>query len=281
MRSALWLAALFAVAVALALFAGDNQGTVTVFWPPHRVDLSVNLVLLLLGLLFVLVHLSLRAVAAMAELPRQAPLAQSAARARHPRLAAGRHDAVRRWLETLVAYRARPRAQRRASRLWPKAANRPRTRRRCAHRPICWRPKARMPCRTKGRRDAHLARALGSAGVLVQRQPNCAKACCCGRRAGPARPRSAGRAGAAGRTADRRAPPHRGAAHQAEGGAPVGPQRGRHGHRAPAGQASSLFARSRAQPGARAGGGTDPWRPRSGAARTGLDLARPHRARHA
>ena len=37
---------LFAGAVALALFTGDNDGTVTVFWPPHRVDLSVNLVLL-------------------------------------------------------------------------------------------------------------------------------------------------------------------------------------------------------------------------------------------
>ena len=48
MKAALWLLALFGVAVAIALFAGNNQGTVTVFWPPYRVDLSLNLVLLLL-----------------------------------------------------------------------------------------------------------------------------------------------------------------------------------------------------------------------------------------
>ena len=72
MRAALWLVGLFAAAVALALFAGDNDGTVTVFWPPHRVDLSVNLVLLLLVGLFVLLHLALRALTAVLELPRQA-----------------------------------------------------------------------------------------------------------------------------------------------------------------------------------------------------------------
>ena len=46
MRAALWLLALFGIAVAIALFAGNNQGTVTLFWPPWRVDLSLNLVLL-------------------------------------------------------------------------------------------------------------------------------------------------------------------------------------------------------------------------------------------
>lgn len=72
MRAALWLIGLFAMAVALALFAGENQGTVTVFWPPHRIDVSVNLALLLLVGLFVLLHLALRALAAVLELPRQA-----------------------------------------------------------------------------------------------------------------------------------------------------------------------------------------------------------------
>ena len=48
MRAALWLLALFGVAVAAALFAGNNQGTVTLYWPPYRVDLSLNLVVLLL-----------------------------------------------------------------------------------------------------------------------------------------------------------------------------------------------------------------------------------------
>ncbi|QTD43885.1 heme biosynthesis protein HemY [Ottowia testudinis] len=72
MRAALWLMGLFAAAVALALFAGDNDGTVTIFWPPHRVDVSINLALLLLAGLFVLLHLALRALAVVFELPRQA-----------------------------------------------------------------------------------------------------------------------------------------------------------------------------------------------------------------
>jgi HemY protein len=72
MRAALWLLALFGVAVAIALFAGNNQGTVTVFWPPHRVDLSLNLVLLLLFLAFVFLHAALGALAALFDLPRQA-----------------------------------------------------------------------------------------------------------------------------------------------------------------------------------------------------------------
>ncbi|MFV0679996.1 heme biosynthesis HemY N-terminal domain-containing protein [Ottowia sp.] len=85
MRAALWLAGLFAIAVALALFAGDNQGTVTVFWPPRRVDISVNLALLLLLLAFGGLYVALRAMGALLELPRQARLwrAQQRERATH------------------------------------------------------------------------------------------------------------------------------------------------------------------------------------------------------
>lgn len=72
MRAALWLLGLFGVAVAIALFAGNNQGTITVFWPPYRVDLSLNLVLLLLVALFVTIHLALRALGALLSLPREA-----------------------------------------------------------------------------------------------------------------------------------------------------------------------------------------------------------------
>lgn len=72
MRAALWLVALFGVAVAVALFAGNNQAVVTLFWPPHRVDISFNLlVLLVLGLL-ALLHLALKALGAIASLPAQA-----------------------------------------------------------------------------------------------------------------------------------------------------------------------------------------------------------------
>lgn len=72
MRAALWLLALFGTAAAVALFAGNNPGTLTVFWPPTRVDLSLNLALLGLALLFVLLYLALRALSALFSLPRQA-----------------------------------------------------------------------------------------------------------------------------------------------------------------------------------------------------------------
>jgi len=72
MRAALWLLALFGVAVATALFAGNNQGTVTLYWPPYRIDLSLNLVVLLLVGGFVTVYAALRALAALLELPHQA-----------------------------------------------------------------------------------------------------------------------------------------------------------------------------------------------------------------
>lgn len=64
--------ALFAVAVASALFAGDNQGTVTLFFPPHRVDLSLNLFLLLLAGSFLILHLAMRALSALTNIPHQA-----------------------------------------------------------------------------------------------------------------------------------------------------------------------------------------------------------------
>jgi HemY protein len=72
MRAVLWFLILFAVAVALAMFAGANASSVTLFYAPYRVDLSLNLVLVLLLAAFVLLHLALRALAALFELPRQA-----------------------------------------------------------------------------------------------------------------------------------------------------------------------------------------------------------------
>ena len=72
MRVTLWFLGLFGVAVASALFASSNAGTITVFWPPHRVDLSLNLVFLLLAGLFGLMHVALKALSALFSLPGQA-----------------------------------------------------------------------------------------------------------------------------------------------------------------------------------------------------------------
>ena len=69
MRVSIWLLGLFAAAVAAALFAGSNPGSVTVFWPPYRIDLSLNLVLVLLLGGFLLLHLS-----ALFSIPREARL---------------------------------------------------------------------------------------------------------------------------------------------------------------------------------------------------------------
>lgn len=72
MRATVWLLILFGVAAAAALFAGNNQGSVTLFWPPYRVDLSLNLVLLLLVGAFLVVHTAIGALNALLDLPRQA-----------------------------------------------------------------------------------------------------------------------------------------------------------------------------------------------------------------
>jgi HemY protein len=72
MRAAIWLMGLFAVAVACALFAASDPGTVTLYWPPYRVDLSLNLVLLTLLLFFVVLHLALRTASAMFSIPQKA-----------------------------------------------------------------------------------------------------------------------------------------------------------------------------------------------------------------
>ena len=72
MRTVLWFLTLFAVAAAVALFAGNNQGTVTLFWPPYRIDLSLNLVLLGLLGAFLVLYAALRAVSLLLALPDEA-----------------------------------------------------------------------------------------------------------------------------------------------------------------------------------------------------------------
>ena len=85
MRAAFWLLALFVIAVATALFAGNNQAVVSIFWPPHRLDVSFNLAIFLLAGLFALLYLALRALSAVATLPTEARAwrAQQKERAMH------------------------------------------------------------------------------------------------------------------------------------------------------------------------------------------------------
>lgn len=72
MRAALWLISLFALAAAGAWMAGHNQGTVTLFLAPLRVDMSLNLAVLVIVLMVFLVVVAQKALAALLSLPRQA-----------------------------------------------------------------------------------------------------------------------------------------------------------------------------------------------------------------
>ena len=72
MKTAIGLVALLAVAVGSALLVGGNQASVTFFWSPYRMDVSLNLFLLALALLFVILHLAWRGVGGLFELPREA-----------------------------------------------------------------------------------------------------------------------------------------------------------------------------------------------------------------
>jgi HemY protein len=59
MRWLLWTLLLFGLAVGIALIARFSNGNISIFWPPYRVDLSVNLALALVLGSFVLLHLTL------------------------------------------------------------------------------------------------------------------------------------------------------------------------------------------------------------------------------
>ncbi|MEN3363798.1 MAG: HemY protein [Burkholderiales bacterium] len=71
MRIFLSLIILFAAAIGLAVGARFNPGNVVLFYPPYRVDLSLNLFLLLLVLLFALAYGTLRAIRSAQQMPRR------------------------------------------------------------------------------------------------------------------------------------------------------------------------------------------------------------------
>jgi HemY protein len=70
-RTLLWVVAIAALAVGLTLAASHNTGYVLLALPPYRVELSLNLLLVLLALGFAVGYALVRAVSAMLRLPRQ------------------------------------------------------------------------------------------------------------------------------------------------------------------------------------------------------------------
>lgn len=69
MRAALWVLALFALAVAVTLVARVDQGYVIIVYPPWRVEMSFMLALSLMLALFVFVHLGLAVLRLTLRLP--------------------------------------------------------------------------------------------------------------------------------------------------------------------------------------------------------------------
>jgi HemY protein len=71
MRLLLWLVALMAGAIGIAVTARFNPGNVVFFYPPHRIDMSLNLFVVVAALLFLVLYGLLRAVRATVTMPRR------------------------------------------------------------------------------------------------------------------------------------------------------------------------------------------------------------------
>jgi HemY protein len=71
MRLLLWLVALMAAAIGIAVTARFNPGNVVLFYPPHRIDMSLNLFVVLLALLFLMLYGVARAVNATLRMPQR------------------------------------------------------------------------------------------------------------------------------------------------------------------------------------------------------------------
>ena len=69
MRLLLWLVALMATAIGIAVTARFNPGNVVLFYPPHRIDLSLNFFIVLEVLLLMLVYALVRTFYATVSMP--------------------------------------------------------------------------------------------------------------------------------------------------------------------------------------------------------------------
>ncbi len=71
MRFFLWILTLFATAIGVAVLARFNPGNVVLFYPPYRIDVSLNFFLLALAAAFLLLLTIVNAVRATMALPRR------------------------------------------------------------------------------------------------------------------------------------------------------------------------------------------------------------------
>ncbi len=82
MRFFLWLLFIFAAAVGLAVVARFNPGNVVFFYPPYRIDLSLNFFLVLTALLFGLTYFILHAINVTLKMPQRVAVYRREKRAR-------------------------------------------------------------------------------------------------------------------------------------------------------------------------------------------------------
>lgn len=71
MRGLLWLTVLFAVAAGLATLATLNQGHMVLLYPPYRVDVSLNLFVLAVLVLFVVLYVLIRIARNLWKMPER------------------------------------------------------------------------------------------------------------------------------------------------------------------------------------------------------------------
>ncbi|NTV10512.1 MAG: heme biosynthesis protein HemY [Zoogloea sp.] len=93
MRALFWLLGLFSLAVGLAIAARYNDGYALIVWSPYRLQISLNLLILLLVAGFALLYAATRLVANTLALPRAVTAFR--ARKRQERAAQSLRDAVR------------------------------------------------------------------------------------------------------------------------------------------------------------------------------------------
>jgi HemY protein len=72
MRGVIWLLLLAGVAALAATLLGGNGNTVTIYWAPWRLDLSLNFFILLLVLALIAGNILLQGITALAGMPRRA-----------------------------------------------------------------------------------------------------------------------------------------------------------------------------------------------------------------
>ena len=95
MRALVWTILIIALAVGLVLAARYNNGYVLVVLPPYRLEIALNLLLILLAIAFVLLYSFSRLVTTAVQMP---------ARVREYRLERRREQARAALLESLEAY---------------------------------------------------------------------------------------------------------------------------------------------------------------------------------